>query len=227
VPRCSTPRSRAATPDGGDLRHPGGWSRSPSRSYQRPLRFEVVASETPIRLMTAQELLEYRHEPYQQELVDGIRFEMEPPGAEHSVVAMNIGYDLTRHVRDAGLGIAGAAEAGFLLTSDPDTVRAPDVFFIARERLPAAGIPKGYWPGPPDLAVEVVSPNDRRKEVEAKALEWLAAGARAVVVIDPPTRTATVLRGPDAVAVLYPDDRLDLDDVVPGWSPRVGDFFAF
>jgi Uma2 family endonuclease len=164
-------------PHRGERRHPAGWSRSPPAAYQGAGTIGAVASETPIRLMTAQELLRYSHEPYRQELIDGILYEMEPPGAEHSVVATNIGYDLTRHVRAADLGIAGAAEAGFLLAFDPDTVRALDVFFIARERVPADGIPKGYWHGPPDLAVEVVSPNDRRRVVEAKAREWLGAGA--------------------------------------------------
>lgn len=176
--------------------------------------------------MTAEQLFQYRHEPYQQELIDGILYEMEPPGAEHCVVATNIGYDLVRHVRDTDLGIAGAAEVGFLLSSDPDTVRAPDVFFISRERMPADGIPKGYWSGPPDLAVEVVSPNDRRREVEAKARAWLAAGASAAMVVDPPTRTATIFRSQEDAVVLHGDQRLELEDVVPGWSPRAGDFFV-
>ncbi len=176
--------------------------------------------------MTAQELLQSSHEPYRQELIDGILYEMEPPGFEHGVVAANIAMDLMRHVRAADLGIAASSEVGFLLASDPDTVRAPDVFFVSSERVAAGGIPKGYWPGPPDLAVEVVSPNDRRTQVEAKALEWLAAGTRAVIVVDPPTRTATVYLSADDVRVLHADEQLDLGDVVPGWSPRVGDFFV-
>lgn len=176
--------------------------------------------------MTAQELLEYTHEPYQHELIDGILYEMEPPGAEHGAVAANIGFDLMRHVKDADLGIAMSSEVGFLLASDPDTVRAPDVFFLSRERMPAGGIPKGYWSGPPDLAVEVVSPNDRRRKVEEKARAWLAAGARAVMVVDPPTRTATIFRSDVEAVFLHGDERVELGDVVPGWSPRVGDFFV-
>lgn len=176
--------------------------------------------------MTAEELLQYSHEPYQHELIDGILYEMEPPGALHGAVSTQIGFDLMRHVRAAGLGIAFGAEVGFKLASDPDTVRAPDVAFVSSEHMPAGGIPKGYWPGPPDLAVEVVSQHDRRSKVEAKALEWLAAGTRAVIVVDPPTRTATVFRSPDDIVVLHGDDQLDLGDVVPGWSPRVGDFFV-
>jgi Uma2 family endonuclease len=176
--------------------------------------------------MTAQELLAYRHEPYRQELIDGRLYEMEPPGAEHGRVAMLIGTLLYSHVERHGLGIVFASEVGFQLASDPDTVRAPDVAFIARERVPTSGIPRGYWPGPPDLAVEVVSPNDRHSQVEGKALHWLKAGARAVVVVDTPLRTATVYRSRRDVGILAAGEPLDLDDVVPAWSPRVGEFLA-
>ncbi len=176
--------------------------------------------------MTAQELLDYTHEPFRQELVEGILYEMEPPGAAHGFVASQVGDLLRRHVRDAGLGVVFTSEVGFQLASDPDTVRGPDVSFVVRERIPATGIPTGYWPGPPDLAVEVVSPNDRRSQVEGKALDWLAAGTRAVVVLDPPLRTATVYRARDDIRVLTAEERLDLDDVVPGWSAGVGELFG-
>ena len=176
--------------------------------------------------MTAQELLAYSHEPYRQELIEGRLHEMEPPGAEHGRVAMVIGALLYSHVEPEGLGIVFASEVGFQLASDPDTVRAPDVAFIARERVPATGIPRGYWPGPPDLAVEVVSPSDRHSQVAGKALHWLDAGARPVVVVDPPLRTATVYRSRRDVRILTTDEPLDLTDVVPGWSPLVGEFFA-
>jgi Uma2 family endonuclease len=176
--------------------------------------------------MTAQELLEYRHEPYRQELVGGRLYEMEPPGAEHGRVAMVIGALLYEHVERAGLGVAFASEVGFHLASEPDTVRAPDVAFIARERVPGTGIPRGYWPGPPDLAVEVISPNDRASAVEAKALDWLGAGTRAVVVVDPRLLTAMVYRARHDIRILTADEPLELGDVVPGWSPLVGEFFA-
>jgi len=175
--------------------------------------------------MTAQELLDYSHEPYQQELIDGILYEMEPPGAEHGFVAAKIARLLMRHVDEAD-GIVFASEVGFHLVSDPDTVRAPDVAFVSRDRVPQSGIPAGYWPGPPDLAIEVVSPNDGRSKVEGKALHWLAAGTRAVVVLDPPLRTATVYRARDDIRVLTDEEPLDLGDVVPGWSARVGDLFG-
>jgi Uma2 family endonuclease len=175
--------------------------------------------------MTAEELLQYRHEPYVHELLDGILYEMEPRGFEHGQVALTVGALLHAHVRERGLGFA-AGEVGFKLASDPDTVRAPDACFVAADRVAVVGIPTGYWPGPPDLAVEVVSPNDRRSELEAKALHWLDAGTRAVVVLDPPNKTATVYRSRGDIRVLADDEPLDLHDVVPGFAPRTGDLFA-
>ncbi|MGH2839492.1 MAG: Uma2 family endonuclease [Solirubrobacteraceae bacterium] len=176
--------------------------------------------------MTAEELLRYTHEPYQQELVAGRLHEMEPPGAEHGMVAMRIARLLDAHVSAADLGIVFASEVGFHLSHDPDTVRAPDVAFVSRERAEATGIPRGYWPGPPDVAIEVVSPNDRRSKVERKALDWLEAGTRAVVVADPDLRAATVYRARDDVRVLTTAESLVLGDVVPGWDPPVESFFA-
>jgi len=175
--------------------------------------------------MTAEELLQYRHEPFQQELIAGRLHEMEPPGAEHGIVASRIAMLLVRHVEATQLGIVFASEVGFQPAADPDTVRAPDVAFVARARVDATGIPRGYWPGAPDLAIEVVSPNDRHSAVEGKALDWLEAGARAVGV-DPPRRTATVYRAAHDIRVLTAGESLELGDVVPGWSPRVGAFFA-
>ena len=175
--------------------------------------------------MTAEELFRYSHEPYRQELVDGILREMEPPGAEHGRVALTVAALLLAHVREGDLGFVGG-EVGFRLASDPDTVRGPDACFVATDRIPEGGIPAGYWPGPPDLAIEVVSPDDRRSEVEAKALVWLDAGTRAVVVLDPPNRTATVYRSRHDIGILAGDEPLDLGDVVPGFAPRTGDLFA-
>lgn len=176
--------------------------------------------------MTAQELLQYSHEPYQQELIDGILHEMEPPGQGHGRVAMRIGRLLDVHVDEHDLGMT-FAETGFQLTWDPDTVLAPDAAFVAKRPDAPAISDSGYWQGPPDLAIEVISPNDRHTNVEGKALAWLRHGTRAVVVLDSPLRTATVYRARDDVRILMADEQLDLSDVVAGWTLLVGDLFAF
>jgi Uma2 family endonuclease len=84
----------------------------------------------------------------------------------------------------------------------------------------------GFWPGPPDLAIEVVSPSDRHSEVVAKALQWLDAGALVVVIAEPRRRIVTVYRSRADIRVLDTGDTLDLDDVVPGFATHVAKFFA-
>lgn len=165
------------------------------------------------------------------ELLRGELRELTKPGFEHGRVAATIGMLLAVHARQTGGGVTVAAETGFLLARNPDTVRAPDAAFISKKRADDVGRTVKFWPGAPDLAVEVVSPSDTFHEVQDKALEWLAAGATAVLVLDPivldPTRrTATVYRGPDDVRVHDADESLDLGDAVPGFSVAVAEFFA-
>jgi Uma2 family endonuclease len=179
-----------------------------------------------VRHMTAEELCRYSNEPYRQELVEGILHEMEPTGGEHGIVAAQVIALLLMHVKEHDLGTVFATEVGFHLASDPDTVRAPDAAFVAKARAEAVRPSPGFWPGPPDLAVEVVSPSDRHTEVEGKALHWLAAGTKAVVVLDPPRRSATVYRARDDIRALEDGDTLELGDVVTGFAPLVGDLFG-
>lgn len=177
---------------------------------------------TPVlRVMTAAELSRYRNEPCRQELIAGKLHEMEPTGALHGQVAAQVGHVLAGHVRPRGLGVVVGAETGFMLARDPDTVRAPDAAFVRAQRIPAGGMPDGYWPGPPDVAFEVLSPNDRHTDVEAKALDWLAAGTRAVVILDPRRRTATRYRSRADISVLEADALLDLDPELAGLRVRV------
>ncbi len=160
------------------------------------------------------------------ELVRGELRTMTPPGAEHGRVAATVGVLLGVHARQTGSGVTFAAETGFVLARDPDTVRAPDAAFIVRERVEAIGRTPKYWPEAPALAVEVVSPEDSFHEVQDKALEWLAAGAIAVLVLDPPKRTATIYRGKGDAHVHGAEETLDLGDAVPGFSVAVVELFA-
>lgn len=117
---------------------------------------------------------------------------MVPAGNKHGHLALEIASELRSHVKANSLGRAYAAETGFKISSDPDTVLAPDAAFVRQERLDEAGEVIGYWPGAPDLVVEMVSPNDRHSGVVEKALAWLAAGCRMVLVADPERQTVTV-----------------------------------
>ena len=120
-----------------------------------------------------------------------------------------------------------AAETGFRIARDPDTVRAPDVSFVQQEVIEKLGEPdEAYWPGAPDLVVEVISPGDIYTEVEEKISDWLEAGTRMVIVINPRKRMVKVYRSLNEVRLLTENDTLDGEDVVPGWQMAVKDLFA-
>ena len=151
---------------------------------------------------------------------------MAPPGHLHGVRTMRLGWRLAQHVEANDLGVVYAAETGFKLASDPDTVRAPDIAFVSKNRLEEAGSVEGYWPGAPDLAVEVVSPSDTYTAVEEKAQDYLQAGALAVWVVDPRRSTVTVYTSLTDIAILTGADVLDGGEIIPGFRCKVSDIFA-
>ena len=176
--------------------------------------------------MTAEELLRMPDDGFRYELIEGELIKMTPAGHEHGGIAANLSTPLDQHVRANKLGKVYIADAGFKLASDPDSVRAADVAFVSRDRVEAVGRGKGFWPGAPDLAVEVISPNDLYTDVEQKVFHWLTAGTRMVIVVNPRRRSATVYRSVDEVEVLSEDDTIDGGDVVPGWTMSVRDLFV-
>jgi Uma2 family endonuclease len=159
------------------------------------------------------------------ELVRGELRTMTPAGFEHGDVSARLVMNLGHHVEAKELGIVVEGQTGFLLASNPDTVRCPDAGFVSRERLEAHAITKGFWPGAPDLAAEVVSPNDSFTEVHEKVRAWLDAGTRMVLVLDPDERNVTVYRSRDHARTFGPDDVIDGEDVVPGWRCEVRKLF--
>ncbi len=181
---------------------------------------------TAAKKITAEDLLRLPDDGFRYELVKGELRKMAPAGKRHGVLAMEVGWRLAQHVKTHKLGEVCAAETGFQLTSNPDTVRAPDVAFISRQRLEEVGEVEGYWPGAPDLAVEVISPSDTYTEVLAKVLTWLDAGTRMVVVVNPRQQAVTVYRSRTAITILGKNDTLDGNDVVPGWTFPIEDLFV-
>ena len=149
---------------------------------------------------------------------------MIPASYQHGRVIVNLASPLDNHVLAHGLGVVVAAETGFLLSRDPDTVRAPDIGFLVTER--SAGPERGYYPGAPDLAVEVLSPDDRPGYVREKVAEWLEAGARAVWVVDPRRRTVVVHDQLQDPITLEQDDNLQGGDLLPGFAIPVRNIFA-
>jgi Uma2 family endonuclease len=175
--------------------------------------------------MTADDLLRLGSDHQRHELVRGALTTMTPAGSEHGVIAARLARLVDGFAAEHDLGIVFGAETGFHIASDPDTVRAPDLAFVAKARVPASGIPKGFWPGAPDLAVEVVSPSDTYAEVQEKVRDWLGAGARLVWVLDPRSRTVAVHSVTGAATILTDLETLDGGDLLPGWSCRVETLF--
>lgn len=161
---------------------------------------------------------------YRFELSGGLLVCEPQPAPLHARVALRLGQRLARHVEEQGVGAAFDA-CGYLLSRDPDTVRAPDLSFVAGERL--ADVPEGitFLPFPPDLAVEVLSPSNRPREVHAKIAELLAAGTRLVWIVDPSKRTVAVYRTLLAPKRLDERGVLDGEDVLPGFSVAVAELF--
>ena len=167
--------------------------------------------------MTAEELLRLNLSNKRTELVRGVLVVREPTGYQHGDVAALLLVAIANHVDANGLGRVFAAETGFTLTRNPDTVRAPDVAFISTARLPDPP-PRGFAELAPDLAVEVLSPDDRPGEVLAKVGDWLNAGARAVWVVDPSRVLARVYRVDGSESILGEMDVLRGEDVLPGFE---------
>ena len=177
-------------------------------------------------ITTADQLLQASAELDPCELVRGELIMMTPAGSYHGHVEKKICFALTVLETRDNLGMVFPGDAGFLLERYPDTVRAPDVAFVRRERVPSVP-PQGYFPGAPDLAVEIRSPNDRPGEVDRKIQEYLTAGTIVVWDVDPATKTVTVHRKGAVPRVLGEDEILTEEDLLPGFSLAVKDVFVW
>jgi Uma2 family endonuclease len=178
---------------------------------------------TTTHLMTAEELANLPDDSLCHELIKGELLTMSPPGDEHGAVTINLSTLLHNHVKANSLGVLRATETGFKLESNPDTVLAPDIAFIARDRVRPRST--GYHAGPPDLAVEVMSQWDSRPQAERKAFLWLELGAKAVWVVSPQKRTVEVIRADGYRKLFHETDDL-VDDTVPGFRVPVSEIFA-
>lgn len=175
------------------------------------------------RLVTAEELERMPEDDYRYELVRGRLIRMSPVGYLHGLVCVQVTLRLGPHVKNRELGVV-LSEVGFKLASDPDTVRAPDIAFVRRDRMLSPDA-RGFYRGAPDLAVEVLSPDDRPGETQTKIEEYLSCGTPAVVIVDPERHTVVVHRRLMPPVTLAADDTLDLDDVVAGFRCQVREMF--
>jgi Uma2 family endonuclease len=158
------------------------------------------------------------------ELIDGEIIHMAPAGAEHGGIAMEIAYRIKAHVTIHHLGKVFAAETGFLIKRNPDLVRAPDIAFVGASRIPAGPV-RGFFEGPPDLAVEVCFPGDRWSDVLAKVDQWLAAGTISIWVVDPLRQSFEIYRRDSQPMRCHAGQRLADEPTLPGFVLEVAEVF--
>jgi Uma2 family endonuclease len=168
-------------------------------------------------LMTAEELERLDLPGKSTELIRGHLVVREPPGTRHGIIAANLCYFVTDFVRRNQLGVVSAQDTGFKIETNPDTVRAPDVAFLSKDRVGAVAH-RGYAPVTPDLVAEIVSPDDRPGELLAKVAAWLEAGTKLAWVIDPERAEARVYRADGSGATIGIEGSIDGEDVLPGFS---------
>lgn len=189
-----------------------------------------MATRTVPRLLTAEEfaLLPDPEDGSRMELVKGIVCMAPPPGSRHGSTVATLAIALGPFVRSNNLGRV-FVESGFRITRNPDTVRGPDVSFVAGELADPASVPVGYLDGVPTLAIEVASPGDSDAEIFRKVGEYLDAGAARVWVVRPANRTVTVYRQGGDVQMYRDHEALSSDDAAfdaPGFNLPVAEIFA-
>jgi Uma2 family endonuclease len=175
---------------------------------------------TTTRVATEADLLRTPRDGRKYELVDG-EILVSPAGSRHGLVSLEIAAKLLAFVKKERLGHVFDSSTGFRLPGG--NVRSPDASFVGRGRFEGDEPPEGFSPVPPDLAVEVLSPDDRPRAILDKVGEYLESGVRLVWVIDPRARTATVYRSLNDVRRLGPDNALDGFDVLPGFRCLLSD----
>jgi len=186
---------------------------------------EMISKVHP-NISTALQLANLPNDGNRYELIDGVLYMMSPVGFDHGDVAMRIGALLFQHVNTNSLGKVCAAETGFRIARDPDTVRAPDAAYVSQAKLDACTEDKStYLPLAPDLVVEVVSPSDVFSEVEAKVAQWLVAGTKIVLVANPKDQTLRVYRSPEKIEILRKGETFDAGDACGNWNLAINDVF--
>ncbi|HLZ69741.1 MAG TPA: Uma2 family endonuclease [Dehalococcoidia bacterium] len=178
------------------------------------------------RLVTIEDLERMPNQDCNYELLDGELIELAPSNLWHDGIRFNASFILGLHVRATGAGRVFSGDTGIVLHRGPDRLRAPDVGFIAADRLPAGRIPERFTEIVPDLVVEIVSPSDTAAYVLQKSEEWLAAGVRLVLLLDPGTQTVTAATSPAERRIFHAGETFSCEPVLPGLSIAVDELFA-
>jgi Uma2 family endonuclease len=187
-----------------------------------------MSTDITTKRMTAEEFCDWVHQPERAnrwfELVRGEVIELPPPMKPHGVVAVRVGRILGNFAEEAGKGYLTSNDSGVILERDPDTVRGPDIAYYEDATTFEELHPK-YGEVPPRLAVEILSPTDRAKQVTRKITDYLNNGVELVWLLDPEDRLVTVYRPDKKPVILQGDQQLTAEPVLPGFRCLVSEFF--
>lgn len=182
-------------------------------------------STTSTALMTAEELLQLPRSEFRHELINGELITMPLPGTPHGRIVLRLMVPLAQFVWDHDLGEV-YDYSGFQLTLNPDTVLGPDAAFVSKGRLGKAKEDRGYWPGPPDIAVEVLSPSDRPSRVATRISRWFDYGVKQLWIVNQKNRTVTVYRSTSDATTFSGSDYLEAQDLLPGFRLSLDRIFS-
>lgn len=161
---------------------------------------------------------------YKRELLQG-EIIMSPAGSEHGRISFLVAAAIDRQATRLGLGLVFDSSTGFRLT--PETLLSPDAAFVSKVRLAGMKrLPRGFFPGAPDLVVEVLSPSDSPGRTNEKLTLYFTHGTRLAWIINPAERNALVYRTPEADRLLRFTDTLDGEEVLPGFRLPLAELFA-
>lgn len=180
--------------------------------------------ETAAKVWTDEELMALPKDGYKRELLRG-EIVLSPAGSEHGMICFRIAFALEQHIRRHTAGMVFDSSTGFRLS--PDDLLSPDAAFVGKARLTGMKrLPRGFFPGAPDLAVEVLSPSDTLGHTHEKLTQYFSHGTRLVWVVNPAERNALVYRTPEADRLLRVTDALDGEDVLSGFRLPLVELFA-
>lgn len=171
---------------------------------------------TATDLITAEEFERLPSE-VRAELIHGEIVDTSPNKSVHGLVERRIAQAMGVFADHARIGIVMSGDNCFLLERDPDLVRCPDVSFVSNERVPKP-FPTGFFPGPPDIAVEIVSPSDRASDISQKIEQWLRAGTVAVWLVDPQAKSLSVHSLEDDKVVGRQVETFLHEELLPGFE---------
>lgn len=176
------------------------------------------------RLWTIEDLEALEDDGTRYELLRGELIEVPGPKLEHGFLVGRLMRLLGNFVDEHDLGVI-MNNCAFNLRREPDSQLIPDVAYVSWSRMPPGDANWEIYLGPPDAAVEVVSPSDSAPDVHDKILEFLDAGTRIVVAVWPRSQSVSLHRPGGETREFKVGDVLELDDVLPGFRLPIADLF--